>query len=665
MSDTPVEKPRHGRIITFYSYKGGTGRTMALANVAWILAANGHRVLVADWDLESPGLHRFLNPFLEQMVKDATGIIDMVRDYEWVAARTEEGERRLQHIVDHAKVERYAVPVSWPFEGGGALEFLSPGRQNRNYLATLNAMDWDNFYEELDGGKFLDAMRDDMKRHYDYVLIDSRTGLCDVADICTVQLPDVLVDCFALSTQAIDGAAQVARQIEMEYPDRDIRIFPVPMRIELGEQERVEASLAYAFRTFSGLPAGMSDAQRRAYWAAVEVPYRPFYAFEETLAIFGDKPGVPGSLLSSYERIASYITGGTATRLPAFDEELRESTRLRFVRLPQSDQITLEFVPEDEIWAEWIATVLGEGGFTVHERRLEGSARPGAGDATSARTMTIVSGAYIARRRGQLAGAVNGGTGGPAQPPSARLGYAVYVTAARSLPEFSPAASVFLAGERDEEAADRLRRLLSIPSGPAAQRLPTIRYPGNEPKVLRVGARNDGFTGREKDLRELREQLRSYDTAVVRPITLYGTAGVGKTQVALEYVHRFKNDYDLVWWIDCGESSAVDIRVADLAPRMREMFGISLPAADRGRDGEPRPQHAQPEQRSAALAPGLRQRRGHRDDPELSPGGRRSCPHHLAEHRMDRAGFAGHPHRAVQAGGECRAPAPGRSLAPT
>ena len=45
---------RNGQVVTFYSYKGGTGRTMALANVAWILAANGNRVLVVDWDLESP-----------------------------------------------------------------------------------------------------------------------------------------------------------------------------------------------------------------------------------------------------------------------------------------------------------------------------------------------------------------------------------------------------------------------------------------------------------------------------------------------------------------------------------------------------------------------------------------------------------------------------------
>ena len=52
-----------GKIITFYSYKGGTGRSMALANVAWILAANEKRVLVIDWDLEAPGVHHYFAHF--------------------------------------------------------------------------------------------------------------------------------------------------------------------------------------------------------------------------------------------------------------------------------------------------------------------------------------------------------------------------------------------------------------------------------------------------------------------------------------------------------------------------------------------------------------------------------------------------------------------------
>jgi Mrp family chromosome partitioning ATPase len=66
-----------GKIITFYSYKGGTGRSMMLANIAWLLAANGERVLVMDWDLEAPGLHRYFKPFLiDPDMTETEGLID-------------------------------------------------------------------------------------------------------------------------------------------------------------------------------------------------------------------------------------------------------------------------------------------------------------------------------------------------------------------------------------------------------------------------------------------------------------------------------------------------------------------------------------------------------------------------------------------------------------
>src|SRR2546422_1146211 len=77
MSETPK-----GRIVTFYSYKGGTGRSMALANIGWILASNGKRVLVIDWDLEAPGLHRYFHPFLRDKELALTeGVIDFVVDF--------------------------------------------------------------------------------------------------------------------------------------------------------------------------------------------------------------------------------------------------------------------------------------------------------------------------------------------------------------------------------------------------------------------------------------------------------------------------------------------------------------------------------------------------------------------------------------------------------
>src|SRR5262249_13559247 len=55
----------NGKIITFYSYAGGVGRTMTVANTAWILACSGYQVLAIDWDITSPGLHRYFRPFLK------------------------------------------------------------------------------------------------------------------------------------------------------------------------------------------------------------------------------------------------------------------------------------------------------------------------------------------------------------------------------------------------------------------------------------------------------------------------------------------------------------------------------------------------------------------------------------------------------------------------
>src|SRR3989440_12218630 len=77
-----TENKTPGKIITFYSYKGGTGRSMALANVAWILASNGKRVLAIDWDLEAPGLHRYFSPFLaDQNLSSSSGVINFADDY--------------------------------------------------------------------------------------------------------------------------------------------------------------------------------------------------------------------------------------------------------------------------------------------------------------------------------------------------------------------------------------------------------------------------------------------------------------------------------------------------------------------------------------------------------------------------------------------------------
>jgi tetratricopeptide (TPR) repeat protein len=596
MPDTSGATGSDGKIITFYSYKGGTGRTMALANIAWILAANGYRVLAADWDLESPGLHRFLHPFLPTAERDTRGVVDMIRSYQMTAIRSDERNRRDRHIGDHARVEQYAFSLDWIFPGTGTLDFLPAGRQNLEYVATLAAMDWDEFYSGLNGGEFLDAVRTDMKQQYDYVLIDSRTGLTDVADICTVHLPDVLVDCFTLSTQGIEGAARVARLIESQYPDRNIRILPVPMRVDQGEKERVEAGRAFAGRLFAGLPTGMTDTERQQYWGAVEVPYQPFYAFEEILAVFGDRPGVPGSLLSSFERLAAQLTGGSVTRLPPLEEDLRVRVRQRFVRRPviEGNEIQIKYYPEDQSWAEWLTALLSESGFNVRQLRLSDpvgdvpNSASGPLDSLEADgatpTLSVVSATYLGRHGQPEAGrkAAVREASHAGDPDRTRPGYAVYVTVTPPSPDFPAASSISLVDANEFGAARRLGVLLGMadaPRLPAMAGVPAPRFPGAEPKLVKANARNPRFTGREVDISELRTQLRTAGTTVVvAPVALQGLGGVGKTQVALEYLHRFKSDYDLIWWVECGQAQFIDAQLADLADRLTEAFPIAPPA---------------------------------------------------------------------------------------
>ena len=68
-----------GSITTFYSYKGGVGRTMALANVAVLLARKQKRVLTIDWDLEAPGLERYFSGFKSS--SGGRGLLPMCQDY--------------------------------------------------------------------------------------------------------------------------------------------------------------------------------------------------------------------------------------------------------------------------------------------------------------------------------------------------------------------------------------------------------------------------------------------------------------------------------------------------------------------------------------------------------------------------------------------------------
>jgi MinD-like ATPase involved in chromosome partitioning or flagellar assembly len=170
-------------LVTFYSYKGGVGRSMALANIPVLLARRGLKVLTVDWDLEAPGLERYFSYF--EIKPGGAGLLRMCME-----AR------------DSGTADFRNFTVSFDCEANHPITLLASGRErDEAYTRNLEAFDWEEFLSKQ-GGQFVERLRNEWRDEFDIVLIDSRTGLSDTSGICTIQLPDVVVAMFTANYQA-------------------------------------------------------------------------------------------------------------------------------------------------------------------------------------------------------------------------------------------------------------------------------------------------------------------------------------------------------------------------------------------------------------------------------------------------------------------------------
>lgn len=188
-------------VITFYSYKGGVGRTMALANVAAELVRRGRKVLVVDFDLEAPGLETYKHL---QPPKPHPGIVEYIMDFR----RTYEVPNLLDYIYE-------TKPIG---KRGGQLWVMPAGRRDSAYRSALPSLNWKRLYKEEHGFLLFEDTKKGWEEelHPDYVLIDSRTGDSDVLGICTRQLPDSVILMFMPNEQNLVGLEKVCRDIRRE-----------------------------------------------------------------------------------------------------------------------------------------------------------------------------------------------------------------------------------------------------------------------------------------------------------------------------------------------------------------------------------------------------------------------------------------------------------------
>ncbi len=319
------DRPRNGRILTFYSYKGGTGRSMTLANAAWILASHGMRVLAIDWDFEAPGLHRYFRPFLEDAeLSNTPGLIDFFVNFVEAShiagdSSTDSPSTARPWFVEQASLAPYAVSLDHEFPTGGTLDLVGAGQQDASYGLRVNSFRWDSFYEQMGGGVFLEMVKERLRAAYDFILIDSRTGLSDTSGICTVQMPDELVVFFTLNRQSIVGAAATAASADAQrrLPSGEpvIKVWPVPTRVDTSEQDRLARAREIARAQFAPFLWHIPLSARPDYWGSIEVQYFPYYAYEETLATIADTPRHTTSLLFQTERIVERLSGDKLSRV--------------------------------------------------------------------------------------------------------------------------------------------------------------------------------------------------------------------------------------------------------------------------------------------------------------------------------------------------------------
>ncbi len=323
---------------------------MSLANLAWVLATRGKRVLVVDWDLEAPGVHRYFHPFLaDPLQRESEGLIDGLWAY--VNAIPDGAVRRQ---AEWAAMSQLAQKLALPLSNGGTIDLLGAGRQDEAYTTKVGNFDWSTFYARLGGKGFIDAFGRWARNNYDHVLIDSRTGVSDTAGICTMQLPDVLALFFVYNRQSIEGAAAAGRAVRAART-KGLRIVPCPSRVE--DKKMAGPARQYAAMCLEDVlgerPGTLSRLLR-----INEVMHFPWCAYEEKLAVFEEEQDESGTLLQATEALSARVAGPLEGEVEIVErEKLAAVWRRAAFRDPRLDQLEVlrsgslsQKLPQLKLW---------------------------------------------------------------------------------------------------------------------------------------------------------------------------------------------------------------------------------------------------------------------------------------------------------------------------
>lgn len=242
------------KTITFYSYKGGVGRTLALSNIAIRLSELGKKVCLLDFDLEAPGLpFKFKNN--KKVIK--SGIVDYIYEYSFNGI-----------IPD--KINKYSISIEPLNSNFLPIQLIPAGNIETNeYWKKLSQINWSEmFYSENGQGvRFILDLKAKIEKEFspDVLLIDSRTGITDISGITLKLLADEVVILSSYNDEGLFGSKKIinslldnSNSLFGKTPKIDFILTRLPFRDEPSDKTK-ENSLLLKVKKDLNSSLGISD----------------------------------------------------------------------------------------------------------------------------------------------------------------------------------------------------------------------------------------------------------------------------------------------------------------------------------------------------------------------------------------------------------------------
>lgn len=241
----PLATP--GEVITFYAYESGPTRSVALSNLAVLLAGRQNAtvpVLMIDWDTESPGLDRYFDEQYEH-----GGVLEYFTACGQALDRISEGGGGRGDPADTALAQKVLDAVPWQdyvtrVDETRPLYLMRAARMDDSFGARAAALDWEGLFQRCPA--LFRAFADLLSRHFRHVLVDARGGRSAQVAICTTFLPRKLVALFSPSQRSLDGLLGVVQRAidyrrSHEEEQRRLVVYPLPCSVDSADSERRRA----------------------------------------------------------------------------------------------------------------------------------------------------------------------------------------------------------------------------------------------------------------------------------------------------------------------------------------------------------------------------------------------------------------------------------------